>query len=314
MKPTLLALLLFLLSAYTCMAQDIIIKKNNEQIKAKIVEIGPDEVKFKYYNLPDGPTIVMKKSDIKTIKLEGENESVVIDTDPDPMSVNNDVIENKTSSIKFHFFSPLRDHLAFSYEWMVKPGFNWETGLGIVGPGISVSSNLLNDDPKGVFIRTGPKFLLGNSSDIQIDGARYAHPLKGRYFKVEAVVYALSRTYTRYNMSGTEKVKNSYQGAAFNLIYGRQYIFGNMITAGWYIGGGYGFENYTSTYVPVNGNNYYDFDPRRYSHSYFGKNIPITLTSGFNLGYIFKTPEWVENLSHGGKMNVPPSRQSMKKR
>jgi hypothetical protein len=304
---------------------DIIIKKNGEQIKVRIVEVGPNEVKFKYYDAPNGPVIVMEKRDIKTMKVKGKADKSydVISNEPDPMSVGNSAILDKTSSLKFNFFSPLKHHLAFSYEWMIRPGFNWETGLGIVGPGVGLTDRFLNEHPKGVFIRTGPKFLLGSSSDIEIQGARYAHPLKGRYFKIEMIMYTLSKDYntdylnsSNYNYGATSiKVHDNYLGMALNLIYGRQFIFGNSITVGYYLGGGYGFENKETTYsspVPVNGyNNFNDYNPTRYSHSFFGKDFPITFTGGFNVGYIFKTPEWVSRISAPRVSNKPPSRHSL---
>ncbi len=314
-------------------AQDLIVKKNNETIKAKILEIGSTEIKYKLFDAPDGPIIVINKREIKTLKIHEENGKgdKVMNISEDPMSVGNGIILDKTSSIKFDFFSPLNHHLGFDYEWMIKPGFNWEAGVGIVGPGTGLLSNTsssYNTHPKGFFIRTGPKFLLGNSSDIEIDGARYAHPLKGRYFKVEAILYSLSKTYqiddyfyNTTNINTPIDVQRSYLGTALNLIYGRQYIFGNSITVGWYVGLGYAAESKTTTNTdpginPVDLAAIMDLDNaldwKRYSHNYFGSNFPITYTAGFNVGYIFKTPEWISDIGKGkGNRSKPPSRHSM---
>jgi hypothetical protein len=49
-------------------AQDTIIKRNKEQIIAKIIEISPTEVKYKRADLPDGPTYTEGKSGISVIK------------------------------------------------------------------------------------------------------------------------------------------------------------------------------------------------------------------------------------------------------
>ncbi len=312
----LIVLLIFI--GNTIHAQDMIIKKDNEVIKAKILEVGTTEIKYKLFDSPDGPTLVINKREIKSLKIHSENgkNDKVMNITEDPMSAGNAGIVDKTSSLKFHFFSPLTHKLAFSYEWMVKPGFNWEAGIGIVGPGVGAFDQIVNQHPAGFYVRTGPKFLLGTSSDIEIDGARYAHPLKGRYFKIETILYALSKSYqVRVTNSSNADVKSSYVGAALNLIYGRQYIFGNSITVGWYVGLGYGFENKTVTYSAYYPNiDLTSFDPIRYSHTFFGKNFPITYTAGFNIGYIFKTPEWISNIgkpkSRRGD-SKPPSRHSM---
>ena len=76
---------LFLIS-YAAVAQDTIIKTNGDIIRAKIMEIGTEEVKFKIYGADDGPTMVLKKSEIKTAKVAGQT---VIDIKDDP---NQDVI------------------------------------------------------------------------------------------------------------------------------------------------------------------------------------------------------------------------------
>ena len=294
-------------------AQDIIVKKDNETIKAKIIEVGTTEIKYKLFDSPDGPTFTINKREVKSMKIHSENgkSDKVMNVTEDPMSAGNAGIVDKTSSLKFHFFSPLTHKLAFSYEWMVKPGFNWEAGFGIVGPGVGLTDQLLSLNPRGFYIRTGPKFLLGSSSDIEIDGARYAHPLKGRYFKIEAILYTLSKNYqqTVYNGPNVD-VRGNYNGAALNLIYGRQYIFGNSITVGWYFGLGYGMESKTETYSAYY-QNISDYDPIRYSHYYYGKSLPLTTTAGFNIGYIFKTPAWISNIGKSKQNVKAPSRHSM---
>ncbi len=275
--------------------EDIIVKIDDSIIKVKVLDIGVNEVKMKLYNNPDGPTITMKKSEIKSITIEGQT---VYEQKADPYSTSNKLILDKNSSIKFHFFSPLNSHMAFTYEWMNKPGFNWELGAGIIGVGIKKTNTILNRNPRGAFLRFGPKFLLGSSSDIEIEGARYSHPLKGRYLKVEMILHLMNTTNFadtgRYPWpKGTVSYTKQYQSVVLNLIYGRQFIFGNSITVSWYAGGGYSFESTTSIGKPSNiTNNWTDYDPRRYSHFFFGEGFPLTMTTGFTVGYILKTPDF----------------------
>ncbi len=296
-------------------SQDIIIKKDNEELKVKIIEVGTTEIKYKFFDAPDGPTLVIEKKEVKTIKIRSQNGKIISmdENKPDPMSISNGAILDKTSSLKFNFFSPLNRQLAFSYEWMIHPGFNWETGLGIVGPGVSVFDQIIDLHPKGAYLRTGCKFLLGSSSDIEIEGAKYAHPLKGRYFKIEAILYAESTDYTGYNNtvitstgSTVVPVHDNFTGATLEILYGRQWIFGNSVTVGWYIGCGYAYESKTSSYSTA------DFDDlSRYAFRYGGSSFPVAGTIGFNVGYIFKTPYWLSNLTSPRVSNAPPSRHSL---
>jgi hypothetical protein len=58
-------------------AQDIIIKKSQEEIKAKIFEINPTVVKyFKYENL-EGPVYIIPKSDISMIIFENGTKEIM---------------------------------------------------------------------------------------------------------------------------------------------------------------------------------------------------------------------------------------------
>lgn len=294
----------------TGLTEDIITKRDGSVIKAKIIEMGTDDVKYKLYSNPDGPVLSLKKSkEVKSVVIDGQT---VYEYKEDPLTISNNAIVNRTSAVKFHFFSPLNHHMAFDYEWMNKPGFNWEVGFGIIGPGVSSNDK---KKPRGAFLRGGPKFLLGNSSDIEVEGGRLAHPLKGKYIKVEMILntfsttnYIDTTTYT-YNPNpvpgGMLMYKKQYQSVTLDLQYGRQYIFGNAMTLSWYIGVGYSFESKTSTLPPKYSNPFYDFDLKRYSHSYMGVRFPLAFTSGITIGYILPAPKDMKGKSK------PPTRHSM---
>lgn len=56
-------------------AQDIIVKKNGEDVKSKVLEIDSGTVRYKLFDEPDGATYVMNKSEILMIRHEsGRNE------------------------------------------------------------------------------------------------------------------------------------------------------------------------------------------------------------------------------------------------
>jgi len=297
----------------TGLTEDVIVKKDGGVIKAKISELGASEVKYKLYGSPDGPVMSIKKKEVESIKIDGQ---IAYEYKEDPLTISNNAILDRTSTIKFHFFSPLNQHMAFGYEWMNKPSFNWDVAIGIIGPGVSSSNN---KKPKGVFLRGGPKFLLGNSSDIEVEGGRLAHPLKGKYIKVEMILNAFSTTnyldttsyiFPNPTPGGKLKYEKSYQSLTLDLQYGRQYIFGNAMTFAWYVGVGYSFESKSSTLPSKYNNMYYDFDLRRYSHTFLGENFPLAFTSGITIGYILPAPKWMVSKA-SANYNKPPSRKSM---
>ena len=57
-------------------AQDVITKKNGDEIQAKVLEVGVSDVKYKRYGSDSGPTYTLPKSDIFMIKYENGDKDV----------------------------------------------------------------------------------------------------------------------------------------------------------------------------------------------------------------------------------------------
>lgn len=76
-----LLLLLLILSVSKISAQDIIIKRNGDEFKTKVLEINVNEIKYKRFDNLQGPIITILKSDVFMIKYENgttENFSHVV--------------------------------------------------------------------------------------------------------------------------------------------------------------------------------------------------------------------------------------------
>lgn len=75
MKKLFLIVTITTLSTAMIHAQDIITQKNGQDIKAKVLEVNTNEVKYKLFDEPDGATYTIKKSSLVMIKYEsGRNE------------------------------------------------------------------------------------------------------------------------------------------------------------------------------------------------------------------------------------------------
>lgn len=75
MKRIFIILSALFVCAATAYAQDVITKKNGEDIKAKVLEIDNSNVKYKLFDEPNGVTYTMPKSQILMIRYEsGRNE------------------------------------------------------------------------------------------------------------------------------------------------------------------------------------------------------------------------------------------------
>lgn len=270
-------------------AQDTIVKKDGQIIISKVIEISPTEIKYKNWDNLDGPVHVIYREDVRKIKYANGKEEIIL---PDIYSTNQEAeIINKTQAVKLGFFAPLNNHLELGYERMLKMTTNAETKIGFIYP---FMKKVFDNDIRGAYLRFGFKFLVGQ--DYYIRGMRFVHPLKGRYIKTE-----LTYVYFRNNNTTVGYVQQYkplqgdvvYNAGAINLIYGRQFILGNLLTLDLYIGLGYGIAGYKITdynsNIGTSSIDFYDFsDPANcYAYMHMGNNFPLTITSGIALGYIF---------------------------
>ncbi|MCC9165589.1 hypothetical protein [Pontibacter harenae] len=66
-----LLLLFFIVCASNAsFAQDIVTKKNGEDVKLKVLEISQTEIKYKRYESLEGPIYTMSKADVLKITFE----------------------------------------------------------------------------------------------------------------------------------------------------------------------------------------------------------------------------------------------------
>ena len=73
---------------------DIIIMKNGNEVLAKILEIGINEIKFKKFDYLNGPIIVVEKSDIFMIKYNNGTKELFNDKNDNKSNTSNDLCYN----------------------------------------------------------------------------------------------------------------------------------------------------------------------------------------------------------------------------
>ncbi|MCC6369664.1 MAG: hypothetical protein IT236_01525 [Bacteroidia bacterium] len=282
---------------------DTIYNKKNQKIPCKIVEINDSEIKYKMDNYLDGPTIVINKLlVIKYTLSNGQTEMVI----PDEMLVENehsDILKNRTV-LKIHPFSFANNQVSVAYEKVIKVGMNLDVEAGYCNSSINEKSNLMGTNRafySGAYIKPGIKFFLGQ--DFSIKGLKYAHPLKGRYIKLDMAFSFLNyQNVNRYtsnypNITLIQSDLNVMSYGGF-VNYGRQFILGNMFTLEYYVGAGFTGLSYTyenSTIIPAN-NNVYNYNYQmvyleggNVSNFHGFLRIPsvgLSFTGGFRIGYI----------------------------
>lgn len=90
--------LLFLLAALKVSAQDTIVKKSNEIILGKVVEVGDTEINFKRQTNLNGPIYVIQIADISMIKYESGAKDI-FNTSDTPKAVQNQAIDEPVKEI-----------------------------------------------------------------------------------------------------------------------------------------------------------------------------------------------------------------------
>lgn len=312
MKKQILLIFFLFVSAAAFSQSDTIYVAKNKKIACKILEINDLEIKYKPAGNLDGPLYIIDKSTvIKYTLSNGFTEQIT----KDELSIEHEhkeILGNR-QVIKFSPFSFAFSHLTFSYESVIKVGMNLDIEAGYINSEINPdASNIIRTGGinnsihnSGVFFKPGMKFFLGE--DFSVKGLKYAHPLKGRYIKLDlAVSYInfedLSTIYYGPMLNGMYQTKTVYTnmntiayGGFVN--YGRQFILGNILTLDYYVGIGFTgqSESYSNPDFFTNpygaqGNYYYRNERNNYTSNYHGflraPLLGISATAGFRIGYI----------------------------
>jgi len=245
--------------------QDQIIKKNKDVINCKVKEVAMDEIK---YLLPDyQPDVIftIEKSKIEKIIFENGQEMNIVDDMNDPSNY----ADQKKNALKVDFLSPLTGNTTFSYEHSLKPGRSIEAGLGIIGLGIDP-----NDvDQAGAFVKFGMKFI--KSPSFYLRGMKYAHVLKGGYFKPEIMFgyYAQDESGNTYEYPPSTGRKSVFTGGV-QLILGKQWVMDDSFLVDFFAGMGYGFDNQGGDY--------------HYGWVVASDEVPLSFSAGLKIGFLFK--------------------------
>jgi len=198
-------------------AQDLITKKDGQDIKARVLEVGPDNIKYKLYDEPDGDTYSIETSEILLIRYEsGRNE-----------------VFNEKSSVESYYttdrepaegikvgmkYQELKDIYNYRlYERAVGDRFNpviaglesffipglgqmmcGETGRGLILLGASVGAAILS----GVLSNYGPRYEM-HFGNITSESSFVGLPLR-------TGVLAL-QIYSIIDAVRVAKVKNMYE-------------------------------------------------------------------------------------------------------
>jgi hypothetical protein len=260
----------------------MILKRNNEIIHCKIIEVGLDDIKYRLPEYPPDVSFAIARDMLIKIVFENGSELEFSKELTNPANYE----DNKRNALKIDFLSPLTGNTTIAYERSLRPGRSIEAALGIIGLGLDVGDD---SNAGGIFIKGGYKFI--KEPDYYLRGIRYSHILKGSYLKPELMmaVYSANMYYWNgyydqnqnwYSNEGYERVQ-VFTGA-IQLVLGKQWIFDNAFLIDIYSGIGYGFQS-------DNGSKDHNSYGRDFHYGFtVGEYVPISFSAGLKIGFLFK--------------------------
>ena len=287
MKKIILLSLLVLFVAQI-FAQDKIYKLKGAVIKAKVLEIGTDEVKYKLFDKPDGPIYVVDKSALNKIEFaDGSVEKYKINF-KDPGNYEGQLAK----AVKINFLAPLLGYSQFSYEKSVSPLKSYELGIGIIGAGknYQIDNYYINGQTQpykrnafGGFVEAGYKF--NKLPNFWNKGARMTHLMQGSYVKPTATLGFYSDNALNYKTGNPVLEKRNNVFGSIILNFGHQWIFGDKFLVDVYYGIGYALDNVKDDY---NNNYYSDYMYNHFVIQKAGPGANLGLSGGIKAGLLIK--------------------------
>ena len=264
----LLLLAFMLLTAHSASAQDIIVKSNNDSIRAKVIEFDAESIYFRYANEREGIVQKIHKNQVKQIIYENGSKLTIV---YNPYEISSDMmIKERFHAFKVDVFSALLNHYTIGYEIRLRLGLNLEVKGALIGTNLNTSLK----HSEGFFVKGGLKFVKWGTSMMK--GLTYIQPLKGSYYKPEFIFGKFKRDENHREIS--------YTNYAFNLVFGRQNVINNFFVVDYFGAIGYAYQQYSYRKDSVEIKTIGDFT-YGYSHVFFGKKIPITISGGVLIGF-----------------------------
>ena len=286
MRKCILFLLAVVILGSSIQAQDKIYRKNGQIVKAKVIEIGTTDIKYKVYGEDDGPVYVLEKDRIKKIEYEnGKSEKFIIDLkDPEQYS------DQLRKGIKVDFFGPLLGYSQVTFEKSTGVGKSYELTLGIIGAGknmvLDYYDNQFRSEKRGQFgISAAAGYKFSKLPDFLFGRTRFTHIMQGAYAK--PIFYLGNYSENRIIYKANNQIVLERQNISFGALQvelGKQWVFGDKFLLDFYWGLGYGFDNKKG-----NGD-YYDDDLSAYNYinARLGRSPGFSTTFALKVGMLFK--------------------------
>lgn len=288
MRKNVVTVFVLLLFCHSLAAQDKVYRKNGQIIKAKILEIGSTEIKYKVFGMDEGPVYVLETDRISKIEFENGKVEKFTPNLKDPEQYEGQL----RKAIKVDFLGPLLGYTQVTYEKSTGVGKSLELTLGIIGAGKNQTlewyNNTLETTKRNQFgLSAGVGYKFSKLPDFLLGRTRYTHLLQGAYARPVFYIGNYSENVIVYKASTSlySAEKHNTTFAALQLELGKQWIFADRVAMDMYWGFGYGFDNKGKK------DSYYD-DSETSAYNYInarvGRSPGLSFTFGIKVGGLLK--------------------------
>ncbi|MEP7318790.1 MAG: hypothetical protein ABI921_08605 [Panacibacter sp.] len=281
------ALIVILLFSNIVFSQDQIIKRNGQVIKAKVIEVGTSEIKYKLPDNIDGPLYAIDKNQISKIIYENGH----IDNFTTDIKDTGNYTGQLRKAIKVDFLAPLLGFSQFSFEKSTGVGKSYELTLGIIGLGkrqqldyYYTNFNTVNRNQFGFFAAAGYKF--NKWPDFLFGRTRFTHLMQGAYAKPILYLGNYSENRVAYKSNYDYVIdKQNVTFGALQIEFGKQWVFGEKFLIDIYWGLGYGADN-----KKENNDEFatYSSTAYNYANARLGNSPGFSSTFGLKAGLLIK--------------------------
>jgi hypothetical protein len=257
MKRSLLILMVTVSMSVLCYSQDIISLRTGGQIRSKILEITPSDIRYKNFDNQAGPVYVVNKSDVLNILYENGTKDVFnIDQSKTDTAKVNPVVVNSAALEKTPPLSenPRKGRILIGFSgvyptgtWPATALTNMGTTSFLKGQGSTVKSYGFGIMIQGKISNHFTLFLDGNSYDYNILLAKKGADVQSVWTVEESATHwdETGAPHTQYVLDLPTDVHFDMQTTGFRL--GGKFVMGNNSIRPW-AGAAFGFYRWTANY------------------------------------------------------------------
>ena len=245
----------FLFEGVFVNAQDLIVMRNGDMIEAKVVEISPVEIRYKRFDHLDGPTVILPKTDVLSIRYENGRVEAINAVSP--------AVQENAKTDKPYAINPNKLAFGFYFDPL---GILFDGGkltLDFTKGKFNTQINLIAPSLEGLNVSFGGGQTLGGFGLV----FNYFDPSRvGGFYMGGMAEYSIGFTSWYSSFSDYE-----YQNASDR-----------------WQADGVGLTPYSSAW-----NNWQNQKPNKNDYYYNDRDITMDLTAGLNIGYKFIMPSGV---------------------